>query len=30
MGFRPLEEFTDLWGEQNPCLQMIKSLVKKD
>lgn len=25
MGFRPLEE-TDLWGEQNPCLLMIKSL----
>ena len=26
MGFRPLEEFPDLWGEQNPCLQMIKAL----
>lgn len=26
MGFRPLEEFPKLWG-QNPCLQMIKSLV---
>lgn len=26
MGFRPLEEFPDLWGEQNPCLQMIKGL----
>lgn len=25
MGFRPLEEFPELWG-QNPCLQMIKSL----
>ena len=27
MGFRPLEEFPELWGEENPCLQMIKSLV---
>ena len=26
MGFRPLEEFPDLWGPQNPCLMMIKSL----
>jgi ribosomal protein S18 acetylase RimI-like enzyme len=26
MGFRPLEEFPELWGEENPCLQMIKSL----
>jgi ribosomal protein S18 acetylase RimI-like enzyme len=26
LGFRPLEEFPDLWGEQNPCLQMIKYL----
>ncbi len=26
MGFRPLEEFPELWGPQNPCLQMIKSL----
>jgi ribosomal protein S18 acetylase RimI-like enzyme len=25
-GFRPLEEFPDLWGEENPCLQMVKSL----
>jgi ribosomal protein S18 acetylase RimI-like enzyme len=24
VGFVPLEEFSDLWGEQNPCLQMIK------
>ena len=24
MGFRPLEEFPDLWGEANPCLQMVK------
>jgi GNAT superfamily N-acetyltransferase len=24
MGFRPLEEFPELWGEANPCLQMIK------
>jgi ribosomal protein S18 acetylase RimI-like enzyme len=27
MGFRPLEEFPELWGPQNPCLQMVKSLV---
>jgi ribosomal protein S18 acetylase RimI-like enzyme len=26
VGFRPLEEFKSLWGEANPCLQMIKSL----
>ena len=24
MGFRPLEEFPDLWGDANPCLQMVK------
>ncbi|VAW39807.1 hypothetical protein MNBD_CHLOROFLEXI01-342 [hydrothermal vent metagenome] len=24
MGFRPLEEFSTLWGEANPCLQLIK------
>lgn len=26
MGFRPLEEFPLLWGEANPCLQMVKRL----
>ncbi len=26
MGFRPLEEFRGLWGEESPCLQMIKYL----
>jgi ribosomal protein S18 acetylase RimI-like enzyme len=26
MGFRPLEEFTRIWDEHNPCLIMIKSL----
>jgi len=26
MGFTPLEEFKSLWGEENPCLQMIKCL----
>lgn len=26
MGFRPLEEFRDLWGEANPCLQMVKCI----
>ena len=25
-GFRPLEEFPDLWGRENPALQMIKAL----
>ena len=25
-GFRPVEEFTDLWGPENPALQMIKAL----
>lgn len=27
MGFRALEEFSTLWGERNPCLVMIKSIV---
>ena len=26
LGFRPLEEFPELWGPENPCLQMIKGL----
>ena len=26
LGFRPLEEFKDLWGSDNPCLLMIKRL----
>ena len=26
MGFYPLEEITDLWGEENPCLIMVKVL----
>jgi len=26
MGFVPLEVFPELWGEQNPCLQLIKAL----
>ncbi len=25
-GFRPLQEFPELWGPENPCLQMIKGL----
>jgi len=25
-GFRPLEELAELWGEQNPCLLMVKRL----
>ena len=26
-GFRPLEEFPDLWDPQNPALQMVKAVV---
>jgi ribosomal protein S18 acetylase RimI-like enzyme len=26
LGFEPLEEFKTLWGEANPCLQMVKRL----
>lgn len=26
VGFYPLEEFKTLWGEDNPCLMLIKSL----
>lgn len=26
LGFRPVEEFNQLWGEQNPCLLYIKRL----
>jgi ribosomal protein S18 acetylase RimI-like enzyme len=26
MGFRPLEEFKQIWDEHNPCLVMIKKL----
>lgn len=26
VGLRPLEELTELWGEQNPCLLMVKRL----
>jgi ribosomal protein S18 acetylase RimI-like enzyme len=26
MGFRPLEEFKELWDKENPCLQMVKWL----
>ena len=25
-GFRPLEETTEIWGEENPCLIMVKHL----
>jgi GNAT superfamily N-acetyltransferase len=25
-GFRPLEEFPDLWGEDNPCLLLVKGI----
>lgn len=27
LGFEPLEELKTLWGEHNPCLLMVKSLV---
>jgi len=27
LGFRPLEEFKQIWDENNPCLIMIKSLL---
>lgn len=26
VGFRPLEEFRELWGEASPCLQMVKRI----
>jgi ribosomal protein S18 acetylase RimI-like enzyme len=26
VGFRPLEERTDIWGPRNPCLIMVKAL----
>jgi GNAT superfamily N-acetyltransferase len=26
MGFRPLEEFKQIWNEDNPCLIMVKKL----
>ncbi len=26
MGFRPLEEFPQIWGEHNPCLILVKRL----
>jgi GNAT superfamily N-acetyltransferase len=25
-GFRPLEELTAIWGEENPCLIMVKRI----
>ena len=29
-GFRPLEEFPELWDPSNPALQLIKSLPRRD
>jgi GNAT superfamily N-acetyltransferase len=26
VGFRPLEEFEQIWGEENPCLILVKRL----
>jgi ribosomal protein S18 acetylase RimI-like enzyme len=26
LGYRPLEEFTQIWGESNPCLILVKRL----
>lgn len=28
VGFYPLEEIKEIWGKENPCLIMVKSLVK--
>jgi GNAT superfamily N-acetyltransferase len=28
-GFRPLEEFPELWGAENPALQMIKAVGRR-
>jgi GNAT superfamily N-acetyltransferase len=28
-GFRPLQEFPDLWQPENPALQMIKTIAPK-
>ena len=30
VGFRPLEEMTELWSEENPCLMMIKWIGASD
>jgi GNAT superfamily N-acetyltransferase len=29
MGFRPLEEFPELWQPENPALQMVKTLASR-
>ncbi len=29
-GFRPLQEFRDLWDAENPALQMIKAVPRAD
>lgn len=26
LGFLPLEDFPDLWGEDTPCFQLIKKI----
>ena len=26
VGFYPLEEIKEIWGEENPCLIMVKSI----
>lgn len=26
LGFRPMEEFSELWGPENPCLMYVKKL----
>lgn len=26
-GFYPLEEIKEIWGEENPCLIMVKALL---
>jgi hypothetical protein len=30
MGFRPLEEFPQIWDAQNPCLIMVQYLEESD
>jgi hypothetical protein len=29
MGFRPMEEFTQIWDASNPCLIMIKKVASE-
>jgi ribosomal protein S18 acetylase RimI-like enzyme len=29
LGYRPLEEFSQIWGENNPCLILVKRLMSE-